>query len=223
MIKKLKTRILFYLPIVKILFKRPKYIKYIFSWGRSPLDSEVPWINFDLKEWLDKNLNKEMVVFEYGSGGSTLYYSKKVKKVITVEHDQSWYGVVKGRLDKKNIMNVDICCCPSEKNINNENDTYLSSDKNYEGQNFKRYVEKIKEYPDNYFDLIIVDGRARNSCMNNVLPKIKDGGYILLDNSEREEYGPAINLLDKFDVMIFFGPGFYCNGPWEARVWKIKK
>ncbi len=102
MLNKIKFKTKIYLSIIKFRFKSPRYIKYIFLWLKSPLEIEVPWVNFATKEWLDKNLNKEMIVFEYGAGGSTLYYAKKVKKVISVEHDFSWYKTVKDRMGEKN-------------------------------------------------------------------------------------------------------------------------
>ena len=223
MLNKLRSKASFYRPIVKLLLKQPRYIKYIFSWEKSPLDLEVPWLGFDVKNWLDKNLNKEMVVFEYGSGGSTLYYAKKVKKIISVEHDKYWYEVVKNKLAAGGLDNSEFHLCHPEPIMNNEPNLYSSTDENYQGMTFEKYVEKINAYPDNYFDLVVVDGRARTSCLKQVLSKVKDGGYVLLDNSERSEYNLGIRLFDKFVVKIFFGPGFSNNTPCEARIWQINK
>ncbi len=104
----------------------------------------------------------------------------------------------------------------------NEN-AYLSSDNNHKNKSFKKYVEIINNYPNNYFDLIIIDGRARNACMNHALSKVKNNGFILLDNSEREEYVLGANLLKDFCVETFFGPGFYNNYQWESKIYKIEK
>jgi len=49
MLNKLRSKASFYRPIVKLLLKQPRYIKYIFSWEKSPLDLEVPWLGFDVK------------------------------------------------------------------------------------------------------------------------------------------------------------------------------
>jgi hypothetical protein len=213
-----------YLLMTRVILKNPKYLKYLFVTLKSPLDSGMPWLNFDTKEWLDKNLNKEMVVFEYGCGGSTLYFAPRVKKIISVEHDQAWYAVVKEKLVTRGFTNHELYCYPPENASINTNILHLSSDKQYFiNKSFQKYIEKINSYPDNYFDLIIVDGRARNGCINNLIPKIKNNGYVLLDNSEREEYKPSLELLNNFETETFFSPGFHSKTAWEAKVWKIKK
>lgn len=223
MVKKIKNIVRFLLFVIEIFVKYPKFIKYIFQCRKNPFDIEVPWVNFETKEWLDRWVNKEMVIFEYGSGGSTFYFLKKAKKIVSVEHDKSWYQKVVAKLNNQKIKNFEFYCLPPEDVLDGDNKLYLSSDENYKNKSFKKYAEKINEYPDNFFDLIIVDGRARNGCMINVLPKIKNNGYVLLDNSERKEYAPGIQLMEKFEVKKFFGPGFYGNTPWESRIWKIVK
>lgn len=46
----------------------------------------------------------------------------------------------------------------------------------------------IKKFPDNYFDIVLVDGRSRPSCLFHSLNKVKKGGLLVLDNAEREYY-----------------------------------
>ena len=41
-------------------------------------------------ELLCSYLRPDMEVLEWGSGGSTLYYSKYVTSWYSIEHDQSW-------------------------------------------------------------------------------------------------------------------------------------
>ncbi|MFX0145458.1 MAG: hypothetical protein ACFE9C_15445, partial [Candidatus Hodarchaeota archaeon] len=54
------------------------------------IDKNIPWIPIKAKIWLDNNLTAEMMIYEYGSGMSTLYFSSKVKKIISVEHNKDW-------------------------------------------------------------------------------------------------------------------------------------
>lgn len=44
-----------------------------------------------------------MIVFEYGSGGSTLFFQKYVKKIISIEHNRIWYKKMLKFLRKKDI------------------------------------------------------------------------------------------------------------------------
>ena len=123
----------------------------------------------------------------------------------------------------KDVNNFELYYCPPEECLDKKEGFYFSSDERYKNKNFKKYVGKINDFPDDFFDLVAVDGRARNACLGSVLSKVKQNGYVLLDNSERAEYNLSVRFLDKFENKKFFSPGFYDNGLWEARIWQIKK
>ncbi len=53
---------------------------------------------------------------------------------------------------------------------------------------FEKYVRSIDRFIDKSLDLVIIDGRARLSCITHALKKIRPGGYLMLDDSERERY-----------------------------------
>lgn len=220
-LKRIEDKINFYSQVIKLIAEEPDLIRYLFSWGRFPLDSGQPWITFKAKEWLDRFLDKDMDVFEYGSGGSTIYFSGKVKKVVSVDHEPQWFEMVKKRLQDKKIDNCELFCVEPE--TKNDEEINLSTDQNFSGKSFKNYISKINGYPDNHFDLVVVDGRARNGCVLNSIKKVKNGGYILLDNSEREEYRKSFESLKNFESIDFSGPGFYLSVPWQTTVWKIIK
>lgn len=57
------------------------------------------------------------------------------------------------------------------------------------------YNKVIDNFIDNYFDLILVDGRDRVKCIESSIPKLKSGGWLVLDNSEREYYQRGIDLM----------------------------
>ena len=59
--------------------------------GKNPVDGRTPWISFSAIELLKKITRPDMRVFEYGSGGSTMFWISRVKELISVEHDLSWY------------------------------------------------------------------------------------------------------------------------------------
>ena len=44
---------------------------------------------------IEKYLSPETIMLEYGSGGSTLYFSKFVKEYYSIEHDKKWYDEIK--------------------------------------------------------------------------------------------------------------------------------
>ena len=63
--------------------------------GRNPVADKTPWITFPAIEAIRKVLQPQFHVFEYGSGGSTLFWSSHVQKVISVEHEEEWYQRIK--------------------------------------------------------------------------------------------------------------------------------
>ncbi|RYY20032.1 MAG: hypothetical protein EOO04_20820 [Chitinophagaceae bacterium] len=156
--------------------------------------ASIPWLTFSAIAEIEKKLTANMKVFEYGSGGSTLFWAARTKFVVSVEHDKSWYLTLTEELQKRRIENVNYLLIEpipdnafSEKSPANPHD-YISDNAQYKGTNFEAYVKKIDEFEDHSFDIIIVDGRARTSCMLHAMKKIKPSGYLILDNSERDYY-----------------------------------
>lgn len=198
-------------------------IKWIFSFKyRSDiLNFKGPWITFNATKWLNKKLNNEHMVFEYGSGASTFYLCSKAKHVVSVEHDIEWYKIVNNNLLEKQIKN---CTYLFSKPKNRQGSIDYSAE-SYSSIylnriDFKEYVEKISAFPNKYFDFIIVDGRARASCIRSSLPKLKETGYLILDNSERNHYSSTITkYLSQYSKKVFSGLGPFNLLPWETSIW----
>jgi len=214
-LKKLAAHLSFFI-------KNPKKIKYFFLWlNHSILNlklNDSPWTPFEARDYLNENLNKEMIVFEWGSGGSTNFFAKRVKKVISVEHNSDWHDIVTDNLAKTELSNYSYLLIEPEKDgdLKEIEAQFKSTDNNYLNFNFKNYCDAINSYPDKYFDLIFIDGRARNACLKNSLPKIKDAGMIVLDNSDRKEYDSGKLLLKNFKQKKIYGPGPICPAFWET-------
>lgn len=144
--------------------------------------NSIPWFTYPFIDFLSTRLMKDLVVFEFGSGNSTLFFSEKVKKVISIEHNQEWYQLI----SKNKPENVEIILTKS----NSSND-YLE------------YLNKIYDK----VDLIIVDGIHRNECMIRAFDKLSERGVIILDDSERPEYKEGIEFVLKrgFKRIDFWG------------------
>lgn len=203
---------------VKLLNNNFYCIKYFPVWhllrkeSGNTLARRIPWITFEAKDWLDSYLKKEMRVFEWGSGGSTLYFSDKVNDLISIEHDPSWFKSVKRKLKKQQTKKYHLIL--PEKGANKK---FTSS--TFKGSNFKKYCQTIKAT--GQFDLVSVDGRARVGCVREALKHVKKGGHLLLDNSDRtEEYKVALDLLKNWKVKHFFGPGPYNSYFWRTSIFE---
>lgn len=209
------------------LLHEPQKLKYYNAWfktlwnGRSPLKDEIPWVNFETIEWFDRILLPDMKVFEWGSGGSTLFFSNRVQSLLSVEHEQKWYEIVVDVLSQKNITNVELILIEPERIHSSANtDEFISFSIDYPGYSFKNYVEIIAKYPNNSFDLIVVDGRARNSCLNLARDKVKPGGYLLLDNADRSFYQHAVSLVANWQKFEFTGPTPYSKVICTTAIWQ---
>lgn len=186
---------------------------------------EIPWITFPAIRWLDQHLTSEMTVFEWGSGASTLYFAKRTKTVISIECCEPWVKIVQKKLHAQNLNNVDLkFVAPDENeskeypvdNEESEKKLYQSEAPRFCGKTFINYVQSISQYPDNHFDLVMVDGFARNGCLGLAQNKVKAGGIIILDNSERERYQPAIRIFNSPTWTLNHFPGPGPNSYWPA-------
>jgi predicted O-methyltransferase YrrM len=161
-----------------------KWIRYMFFTAKKDnISAALPWMNLQVIDWLGSYLKKDMKLFEWGSGGSTFFYANLVEEVISIEYDEGYYELVKNKLEDKGKDNVILKpVLPQEKG---EMKSFCPL---HLGSSFDNYVESIDEYPDRFFDVIVVDGRQRNQCFKHALRKVKEGGIIVFDNFEREIY-----------------------------------
>lgn len=200
----------------------------------SPIRDHLPWITYGGIEFLKKKLNKRMVVYEYGSGGSTLFFAERAGQVFSCEHDPDWAFDVEKALTRQNYDNYDLTVLePSAQDTSGTSDSWssdlysspnlnYSSAEQYKYLSFEKYVKSIDRFPDNYFDVVLIDGRARPSCCKQALPKVKKGGHIILDNSERSWYEYGKKLLSRAGYQTdFYGPGPYNQYFWQTSVWEV--
>ncbi|MCB0496036.1 MAG: class I SAM-dependent methyltransferase [Cyclobacteriaceae bacterium] len=145
-----------------------------------------------------------MIGIEYGSGRSTMFFAKKLKKLISIEHYPGWYEKVKKELENKGVHNVDYFLILKQDTPDaiEDIDTELDKLEGSELRNdFANYYNKVNEYSNGYFDFVLIDGRARVKCGLNAMNKLKSGGIFVLDNSERKRYAPLRNALKDWPMV----------------------
>ena len=54
----------------------------------------------------------------------------------------------------------------------------------FAGLDFAAYVDRIDDVAGD-LDLVVIDGRAREACLDRALPRLAPGGLVVLDNVER--------------------------------------
>ncbi len=196
-------------------FSAFKNIKYYNRWksslqqGRNSIVDEQPWITFPVIDFIIENVNHSSRVFEYGGGGSTLFFMNHAKEVVTVEHDRQWFTTLEQIIASKKLNNwtgqfiLPEMASTHSLNPSNPNH-YYTDDKAFKNFTFKAYASSIDHYTDEHFDFVLVDGRSRPSCIQHSISKIKRGGYLIVDNSDREYYFTQLTSILQNDFRVIY-------------------
>ena len=188
----------------------------------------MPWLGIRAVDFLEHHVKPDFSVFEYGGGGSTLFWIDRVKRVITVEHDREWFGQLAALVQQQKFSGwTGLFVEPEPGNLVANPDAaipshYASMDNASQGKNYKKYVQTILDYSDDSFDVILVDGRARTSCLRDSFPKLKRGGLLVLDNAERAYYTENNgDLLSGFRIELQgMGPVYFSHDFSETRIYR---
>ena len=126
--------------------------------------------------FLKNKINKNTKILEFGSGDSTIFFSKLTNYLISIEHNIDWYNRIKPKLSAQvryiiNKINY-VSAPPADKRFYNC-DT----------------IDQIlgQDTPDESFDIIIIDGIHRVNCAYGTVNKLKKGGILVLDDANRIE------------------------------------
>lgn len=138
--------------------------------GRGNLHLRLPWLPFRLIDELQAVVGPGTRVFEFGGGGSTLWLLDRGADVVTVEHDQRW------------AEHLSLA-------TGGERFTLLQRSA---ADDFTAYVSAMDAYPDDWFDIIVVDGRERARCIAAATAKLRRGGLLIVDDADRVEYAEAM-------------------------------
>jgi predicted O-methyltransferase YrrM len=209
-----------------VLAKDPSAALSLVPWmlsqraSRSPLKDGMPWITFKAQRWLAGRVHPQTRAFEWGSGGSTLYLARRVREVVSVEHDAGWYAGVQALLAAGHHTNTNYRLIQPKPLPPGSTSEYVSGHGPAMALDFEPYVTVIREYPDAYFDLILIDGRARTACLRAAWPKVRVGGHILFDNSDYPRYQAELVSPAGFERREFPGVSPYRGAIYTAStVW----
>ena len=160
-------------------------------------NESIPWFSYASIDFLKERLNKNLTVFEYGSGGSTMWFAERTKAVYSVESDKKWYELIKDKIPE----NVHYFFEPIQPM------PYVQSVLLPLGKGFDNYNNKIGSFS-NLFDVVIVDGVDRINSIKSGIPRLASGGVMIVDNCEYEEIQKVgLELLKKagFKRLSFSG------------------
>jgi hypothetical protein len=173
-----------------------------YGWLRSlkyqkPVDREgnpLPWFSYPCIDFLEQLDLSDKTVFEWGAGHSTFFWSKRAKRVVSIESDAKWYSYLKAQLP----LNCELIASRPENEF---------------------YVTAINNYPEQ-FDIIVIDGTDYGRPPSSAIARqhLKKGGFVILDNSDQCLQSAKILRESDFIEVDFTG---FCPGNGYAQTTSI--
>lgn len=131
-----------------------------------------PWWPPQAIARISELLHKDAVVVEFGSGMSTAWLAKRVKRIVAVDSNPEWKARTEDRLRRSGLDNATVRYAP-----------------------VATYIANLDL--DEPIDLVIVDGERRADCIDWAVSCLAVGSYIYLDNSDRDNAGDSLGSRTK--------------------------
>jgi predicted O-methyltransferase YrrM len=152
--------------------------------GQTP---ERPWIVPAAIGWLRRRIRPDWSVLELGSGRSTAWLAARADRLLSLEDNAFWHQRTRESLERAGVANVDLRL-----------------------RRVEDFPAEIAPLPHAGFDLVVVDFLessevTRIDCIHDVREKVRPGGLLLLDDSDRPGYAEAFELLSGWRFRTFVG------------------
>ena len=141
-----------------------------------------PWMVPAAVAYLGRAIRPDWTVLELGAGASTRWYAQRAARVTSIEHDPAWRDRVSAELSAEGLRNCEVRLVEAQ-----------------------RFPDVVAAEPDGAFDLVVVDGAERMACLAAAKEKVKDGGYLVLDDSDWPEHDGADRVLAGWEARRFVG------------------
>ncbi|CAI9419656.1 class I SAM-dependent methyltransferase [Nocardioides sp. T2.26MG-1] len=153
---------------------------------------DVPWWTLASADAVEDFLRTRPAarVLEWGSGASTVWLARRAGAVVTVEHDPAWAARTARALAARDLDSVELRVVEPRPGPGG----VRSAKRGFEGLDFTAYADAIDDL-DGDFDLVVIDGRAREACLVRAVDRIADGGLVVFDNVDRARYRAAVEAL----------------------------
>ena len=129
---------------------------------------DAPWLTPEAIRLLGPMLRPTDIGAEFGSGRSTLWLARRCAHLTSVEHDEAWHAKVSGVLVGERFSHVDYQCHPRDE-------PEATGDRS-------SYAQVALLMRDQSLDFALVDGVYRDNVALFLLPKIRSGGMLIIDN-----------------------------------------
>jgi len=140
----------------------PRYVKdRLIVMSEEARNPGNPWLTKDAIRFLDEALRRDDAGMEFGSGRSTVWFARRLRHLISVEGDEAWHAKVQALIrDAGLAAKVEHRKCV-RRDV---------------------YVAQALSVADASLDFCLVDGEYRDECAVAVLPKLRSGALLVVDN-----------------------------------------
>jgi hypothetical protein len=165
------------------------WLRYPAAWWRARRGStpERPWIVPAAIGHLRRRIRSDWTVLELGAGRSTPWLARRAGRVLSFEDDGFWADETRGRLRELGLENVELRELPVDE-----------------------FAAEVDVLPDAGFDLVVLDFLeaptvTRMDVLRPAMNKVRSGGLLLLDDSDRPGYAEAFEMLADWRFRRFVG------------------
>ena len=162
------------------------------------LDQGVPWLAWPCVDYLSEYVTPQHKVFEWGGGGSTVFFLKKGCALTTIESNEGWRDQLRAGIDSENSTRWDLRFVPADSS-------------NAPGQ--QDYINSVSS--GGPWDVVLVDGWNRPECAARAREWVRPGGILVFDNTDKPKYSSVPELFAGWTRKEFRGLG-------PARSWTTK-
>lgn len=161
------------------------------------LENIYPWFSFPSLDYLNKHISPDMHVLEFGCGCSTIWWAQRVSRVTSIERSTYWISEVSQALSRHAMVNVELVpffefAGTTEEEIQSGVEPITLA------PIVQRYISTGLENTELY-DVVVIDDVFRNEAAAAAISRLKPGGMLVLDDSERPRYSPTFDLLKRMD------------------------
>jgi predicted O-methyltransferase YrrM len=160
---------------------------------------DEPWLTREAIGMLTDLIRRDDRILEWGAGTSTAWLAARADRVLSIEHDPTWFARVSADLTRAGLSHSEV--------------RLLSNQPAHE-PSASPYVRVVDDFGEGELGLAFVDGEHRSACALAVLPKLASGGVLVLDDAHsylgypspsphsRRGQGPADHEWAKFATAV---------------------
>lgn len=144
----------------------------------------LPWLSYPAIDFIAERLNPTQTLFEYGCGGSTVWFAQRCKEIYSVEHHTQWFEEFSKRLPS----NARMIFKPLGHSVKYIEVAFTRAS---ERNDYSDAILAVSVSP----NVVIIDGIFRNACAAAAHEAVSQTGILVYDNTDFPEAQEGVAYL----------------------------